>query len=60
MGSGDVVSRVASLSQQMKAGSLSAEAEEFPSLVSVDGDIGSASNYCGVGDKIMPTPRTIS
>lgn len=22
--------------------------------------VGSTSNYCGVGDKIMPTPRTIS
>lgn len=39
MGSGDVVSRITSVSQQLKAGTLSAEAPEFPALVSVDGDI---------------------
>ena len=38
-GSGDVVTQLVSLSRQMKAGTLKADAPEFPSLVSLDGDI---------------------
>lgn len=39
MGSGDIVTRLVSLSQQLKAGTLKADAPEFPSLVSLDGEI---------------------
>ena len=38
-GSGDIVNQLLSLSRQHKAGTLKADAPEFPSLVSVDGDI---------------------
>ncbi len=38
-GSGDVVTQLVSLSRQHKAGTLKADAPEFPSLVSLDGDI---------------------
>ncbi|WP_413161947.1 extracellular solute-binding protein [Capilliphycus salinus ALCB114379] len=38
-GSGDVVGKVVSLAEQLKAGTLPAEAPEFPTLISVDGDI---------------------
>ena len=39
MGSGDVVTQLISLSKQLKAGTLKADALEIPSLVSLDGDI---------------------
>lgn len=39
VGSGDVVTKLVSLAQQLKAGTLSADAPEFPTLVSLDGDI---------------------
>ncbi|MBW4464390.1 MAG: VWA domain-containing protein [Pegethrix bostrychoides GSE-TBD4-15B] len=38
-GSGDVVTKLTSLAEQLKAGTLSADAPEFPTLVSVDGEI---------------------
>lgn len=38
-GSGDVVSELVSRSQQLKAGTLQADAPEWPTLISVDGDI---------------------
>ena len=38
-GSGDVVTQLVSLSRQHKTGTLKADAPEFPSLVSLDGDI---------------------
>lgn len=38
-GSGDVVSDLISRTQQFKAGTLSANSPEFPTLVSVDGEI---------------------
>ena len=38
-GSGDVVTTMASLATQLKAGNLKAEDAKFPALVSVDGDI---------------------
>jgi Ca-activated chloride channel homolog len=38
-GSGDVVADLANRSQQLKAGTLSADAMEWPTLISVDGDI---------------------
>lgn len=38
-GSGDVVTQVTTLAEQLKNGTLLAEAAEFPSLVSVDGEI---------------------
>lgn len=38
-GSGDVVSRLLALAQQFKTGGLSAEAADFPTLISVDGEI---------------------
>ncbi len=38
-GSGDVVSKITSLAEQLKAGTLAADAAEFPTLVSVDGEI---------------------
>jgi len=38
-GSGDVVSDVVSLATQLKQGSLPADAPDFPTLISVDGEI---------------------
>jgi Ca-activated chloride channel homolog len=38
-GSGDVVADLVNRSQQLKAGSLKADAPEWPTLISVDGDI---------------------
>jgi Ca-activated chloride channel homolog len=38
-GSGDVVNRLVSLAEQFKAGSLPADSPEFPTLLSVDGEI---------------------
>ncbi|MEO0352835.1 MAG: VWA domain-containing protein [Cyanobacteria bacterium P01_A01_bin.15] len=38
-GSGDVVERVVTLAQQLQQGTLAAEAPEFPTIVSVDGEI---------------------
>lgn len=38
-GSGDAVNRVATLAEQFKAGTLSADAPEFPTLLSLDGEI---------------------
>lgn len=38
-GSGDVVQEVVSLTEQLQAGTLAAEAPEFPTLISVDGEI---------------------
>jgi Ca-activated chloride channel homolog len=38
-GSGDVVTTVLSLAQQLKSGTLNADAPEFPTLISVDGEI---------------------
>jgi Ca-activated chloride channel family protein len=38
-GSGDVVEQVATLATQLQQGSVSADATEFPTLVSVDGEI---------------------
>ncbi|MEB3336401.1 MAG: VWA domain-containing protein [Leptolyngbyaceae bacterium] len=38
-GSGDVVSTLVGRSQQLKAGTLSADSPEFPTLVAVDGEI---------------------
>lgn len=38
-GSGDVVTQVVTLAQQLKNGTLPATAPEFPSLISVDGEI---------------------
>jgi Ca-activated chloride channel homolog len=38
-GSGDVVTKVVSLAKQFKAGTLLAEAPDFPTLISVDGEI---------------------
>ncbi|MBD0267969.1 MAG: VWA domain-containing protein [Cyanobacteria bacterium Co-bin8] len=38
-GSGDVVNQVVTLAQQLKSGTLAAEAPEFPTLISVDGEI---------------------
>jgi len=38
-GSGDVVTRVVGLAEQMKGGTLAAEAPDFPTLLSVDGEI---------------------
>ncbi|HEY9763400.1 MAG TPA: VWA domain-containing protein [Trichocoleus sp.] len=39
VGSGDVVSRMSTLAQQFKAGTLPADSPEFPTLLSVDGEI---------------------
>lgn len=39
MGSGDVVTTLISKAQQFKAGTLSADSPEFPTLISVDGEI---------------------
>ncbi len=39
LGSGDVVTTVLTLAQQLQSGTLSAEAPEFPTLLSVDGEI---------------------
>lgn len=39
MGSGDGVTRLVSLAEQFKAGTLAADAPEFPTLISVDGEI---------------------
>lgn len=39
MGSGDVVNKMATLAQQFKAGTLPADSPEFPTLLSVDGEI---------------------
>jgi len=39
LGSGDVVSKTLSLAQQFKSGSLPADSPEFPTLLSVDGEI---------------------
>jgi len=38
-GSGDVVAKVVSLAEQLKAGTLAADAPDFPTLLSVDGEI---------------------
>jgi Ca-activated chloride channel homolog len=38
-GSGDVVNRVVSLAQQLQSGAIVADAPEFPTLISVDGEI---------------------
>lgn len=38
-GSGDVVTRLVSLAEQFQAGTLAADASEFPTLLSVDGEI---------------------
>jgi Ca-activated chloride channel homolog len=38
-GSGDVVTQMVSLAQQLKNGTLSADSPEFPTLISVDGEI---------------------
>ena len=38
-GSGDVVERTVSLAQQLQQGSISADAPEFPTILSVDGEI---------------------
>jgi Ca-activated chloride channel homolog len=38
-GSGDVISEVVSLSQQLASGGISADDERFPSLIAVDGEI---------------------
>ncbi|MBD0336952.1 MAG: VWA domain-containing protein [Cyanobacteria bacterium Co-bin13] len=38
-GSGDVVNQVMTLAQQLKTGAISADAPEFPTLISVDGEI---------------------
>ena len=38
-GSGDVVTRLTTLAEQFKAGTLPADSPEFPTLVSVDGEI---------------------
>lgn len=38
-GSGDVISEVVSLSQQLSTGAISADDERFPSLIAVDGEI---------------------
>ncbi|MEM9978434.1 MAG: extracellular solute-binding protein, partial [Cyanobacteria bacterium P01_D01_bin.2] len=38
-GSGDVVERVVTLAQQLQQGTLAAEAPEFPTILSVDGEI---------------------
>lgn len=38
-GSGDVVATVVGLAQQLKAGTLPADAPQFPTLISVDGEI---------------------
>ncbi|MEM6251361.1 MAG: VWA domain-containing protein [Cyanobacteria bacterium P01_D01_bin.156] len=38
-GSGDVVERTISLAQQLQQGSITADAPEFPSILSVDGEI---------------------
>lgn len=38
-GSGDIVTRLTGLAEQFKAGSLPAEAPDFPTLLSVDGEI---------------------
>ena len=39
MGSGDVVNKILTLAQQLKSGSIQADAPDFPSLLSVDGEI---------------------
>jgi Ca-activated chloride channel family protein len=38
-GSGDVVTRVVSLAEQLQAGTIQADAPDFPTLLSVDGEI---------------------
>jgi Ca-activated chloride channel homolog len=38
-GSGDVVTELVSLAQQLKNGTISADSKEFPTLISVDGEI---------------------
>lgn len=38
-GSGDVVTRVVTLAEQLKAGTIAADSPDFPTLVSVDGEI---------------------
>ncbi|MEM7726555.1 MAG: extracellular solute-binding protein [Cyanobacteria bacterium P01_A01_bin.45] len=38
-GSGDVVTKMVTLAQQLKNGTLKADAQEFPTIVSVDGEI---------------------
>ena len=38
-GSGDVVTEIVNLSQQLKNGSIQADAAQFPTLISVDGEI---------------------
>jgi Ca-activated chloride channel family protein len=39
LGSGDVVTKLTSLAQQLKSGTLPADSPEFPVLISVDGEI---------------------
>jgi Ca-activated chloride channel homolog len=38
-GSGDIVTKVVTLAEQLKAGTLAADAADFPTLLSVDGEI---------------------
>jgi Ca-activated chloride channel family protein len=52
-GSGDVINDILSLSQQLSAGTISANAPEFPTLISVDGEIYQSQLIYQV-DKIFP------
>lgn len=52
-GSGDVVSEVVSLSQQLASGAISADDAGFPSLISVDGEIYHSQLIYQI-DKIFP------
>lgn len=58
-GSGDVVTTVLSLAQQLKSGTLPADSPEFPTIISVDGEIYQAQliyqmNQLFPGQKYIP------
>lgn len=52
-GSGDVVTEVVSLAQQLSTGAISADDEKFPSLIAVDGEIYQSQLIYQI-DKIFP------
>lgn len=57
-GSGDVVNSVISLSQQLKNGTIKAEDPQFPTLISVDGEVYQSQLIQGVKE-IFPTQQYI-
>jgi Ca-activated chloride channel homolog len=59
VGSGDVVTRVANLATQLKNGTAKADAEDFPTVISLDGDIYQSQliyrvNQISPGQKYIP------